>query len=276
MRTVKESTSGAFFVNYVLRSEPRSLAEALSAGAPAVQFSWGMPNAEHVRQIHDEGAKLGVQITGAGSARQAIDLGADYLVCQGMEAGGHLQGLRPLDQTFDEVMDAVRGQRSPVPVLASGGIATGADIWRVTSRGASGAVLGTRFVATQESRAHSDYKRALVEAGGAADTVCTTCLNKAGPTHRTEFCCPTEHFRGGEAAGCPPEGRRPGENDVVGLAVDGSPIERYRFNIPVAGITGAVLEMGTFAGSGVGAIQGLPAAGELVQRLWGEQGRAAG
>ena len=274
VRQVRESTAGTFFVNYVLRSEPRSLAQALDAGAPGVQFSWGMPTVEHVRRVRAAGATLGVQVTGAGSTRQALDLGADYLVCQGMEAGGHVQGIRPLDQTLDEVLDQARQVRGGVPVLASGGIATGADIQRVVGRGADGAVLGTRFVATVESRAHPNYKRALVEAGGAADTVCTTCLNKGWPNAPHRILLANLTFQMWEAAGCPPEGQRPGEKDVVGHAPDGAAIERYRINIPVVGTTGSVLEMGTFAGTGVGAVRDLPSAGDLVRRLWGEYEQA--
>lgn len=274
VRQVRESTTGAFFVNYVLRSEPRSLAQALAAGAPAVQFSWGMPTAAQISQIGGAKAKFGVQVTGAGSASRAIDLGADYLVCQGMEAGGHVQGLRPLDQTFEEVLGAVRGRGSAIPVLASGGIATGGDIRRVIFRGASGAVLGTRFVATRESRAHPDYKRALVDAGGASDTVCTTCLNTGWPNAPHRLLLSNKTFQMWESASCPPEGHRPGETDVVGYAIDGSPIERYRINTPVEGMSGDVLEMGTFAGTGVGSIRDVPAAGELTQRLWGEYAAA--
>jgi nitronate monooxygenase len=125
VRQVKAATRGAFFVNYVLRAEPPSLARALEAAPPAVLFSWGMPTAEHVRLVRAAGAKLGVQVTGAGSARRALDLGADYLVCQGLEAGGHVQASRPLDETLNEVLGQVSRARPGVPVVAAGGIATG-------------------------------------------------------------------------------------------------------------------------------------------------------
>jgi nitronate monooxygenase len=134
--------------------------------------------------------------------------------------------------------------------------------------------LGTRFVATQESSAHPDYKRALVQAAGASDTVCTTCLNKGWPNVSHRILLSNSTFQTWEAAGCPPEGQRPGEDDIVGYAKDGSPIERYRINIPVAGMSGAVLEMGTFAGTGVGAVRDLPPAGDLVRRLWSEYEQA--
>jgi nitronate monooxygenase len=273
---VRADTGGAFVVNYVLRSEPVSLGRAVAAGASAVQFSWGMPSPEHISQIRAGGAKLGIQVTGVASARVALNLGADYLVCQGVEAGGHVQGTRPLDTILQEVLDEVGQQRPDVPVLASGGIATGAAMRTVMDRGAAGAVLGTRFVATVESRAHPDYKRALVDAKDGSDTILTTCLNRGWPNapHRILLTNPT--FQMWDAAGCPPEGMRPGERDVVGQTADGAPIERYRLNTPTAGTTGAVLELGTFAGAGVGDIRDVPSAGDVVRRLWQEYQQTVG
>jgi len=95
---VRSATKGAFFVNYILAfpfgEGAASLQAALDAGAPTVQFSWGLPPKEAISAIHAAGAKLGMQVTGAESARAALDLGADYLVCQGTEAGGHVQATR--------------------------------------------------------------------------------------------------------------------------------------------------------------------------------------
>jgi nitronate monooxygenase len=275
VQRVRADTGGAFVVNYVLRSEPVSLARAVNAGAPAVQFSWGMPTPEHIRQIRAAGARVGIQVTGAGSARRALDLGTDYLVCQGVAAGGHVQGTRPLTTILDEVLAEVGQRRQGVPVLASGGIATGAAMRIVMNRGAAGAVLGTRFVATTESRAHPDYKRALVDTRDGAGTILTTCLNKGWPNapHRILLANPTFQMWD---AGCPPEGMRPGERDVVGHTADGAPIERYRLNTPIVGMTGAVLELGTFAGAGVGDVRDVPSAGDLVRRLWQEYEQTIG
>jgi nitronate monooxygenase len=277
VQQVRAATKGTFFANFVLAVDPpfdpRSFDNALEAGTPVVQFSWGIPSAEHVRKVRAAHAKFGVQVTSAGSARAALDAGADYLVCQGIEAGGHVQATRPLMEQLVEVLDEVRRVRAGVPVLASGGISTGRDIRRAMARGAAGAVLGTRFVATLESRAHPEYKRALLAANG-HDTVYTTCLSKGWPNapHRI-LRNPT--FTMWEAAGCPPAGRRPGETDVVARDGDTS-FERYRTRAPLASMTGAVMEMGTYAGMGVGSVRDLPAAGDLVRRLWREfqQGKA--
>ena len=271
VRQVRAATKGVFFVNYVLAVDPpfdpRSLDRALEAGAPVVQFSWGIPSAEYVEKVRAARAKFGVQVTSAASARAALDAGADYLVCQGIEAGGHVQATRPLQEQLDEVLEQVRRIRAGVPVVASGGIATGRDIWRVMARGAAGAMLGTRFVATRESRAHPDYKRALIAAAG-NDTVYTTCLSKGWPNapHRM-LRNPT--FTMWEAAGCPPAGRRPGEADVV--AHDGDvTLERYMTRAPLESMTGAVMDLAPYAGMGVGRVRDVPPAGDLIRRLWRE------
>ena len=125
---------------------PKSLAAALKSGAPIVQFSWGMPDRSLVAAVHQARAKMGVQVTGAESARAALDLGADYLVCQGTEAGGHVQANSRLLETLPKVLDEAK----LTPVIAAGGMGNGAGIRAMLSAGASGAMLGTRFVATQE------------------------------------------------------------------------------------------------------------------------------
>ena len=257
---VRSATEGAFFVNYVLNFEPRSLDQALDAGAPTVQFSWGLPSAAMVAKIRKAGAKLGIQVAGRESAIAALELEPDYLVCQGIEAGGHVHGSRTLHAALQEVL----GVATSIPVLASGGMATGHDVRAVVSSGAAGAVMGTRFVATRESAAHPDYKAALL-AAGAEDTAFTVCLNRGWPaTHRI---LRNETFTMWEAAGCPLPGSRPGEDDVVARSSSGREILRYSAATPIVGMTGNVVELGAYAGTGVQHVNDLPAAGQLVARL---------
>lgn len=96
----------------------------------------------------------------AAQARRALMVGADGLVVQGVEAGGHLMADRPLSVTLPEVLEVADG----APVLAAGGIADGADVRRVIATGAVGAVAGTRFLLTTESRAHPAYQQRVLNA----------------------------------------------------------------------------------------------------------------
>jgi nitronate monooxygenase len=260
---IKAATNRPFAVNYVLVFEPASLPAVLEAGAPIIQFSWGMPNKQLVSAVRTSGARLGVQVTSAGSARQALDLGADYLVCQGTEAGGHVQAHRPLLEALAEVL----AEAKQTPVVASGGIGNGEGIRKVLMGGASAAMLGTRFVATQESWARPDYKAALTQAK-AGDTALTVCFEGGWPNalHRV---LRNPVFERWESAGCPPVGKRPGEGEVVGTFGE-TKINRYSTVPPLGIVTGSRDNLCLYAGQSVEHIKDIPAAGELVERLWAE------
>jgi nitronate monooxygenase len=235
----------------------------LDAGAPVVQFSWGLPAKEAVSAIRAAGAKMGMQVTGAESARAALDVGADYLVCQGTEAGGHVQATRGLYESLPLVLEEAK----KIPVIASGGIGNGQGIRKALLAGACGAALGTRFLATIESNAHADFKRAVI-AAHAQDTALTICFQDGWPaTHRA---LRNRTFVMWDAAGCPSPGKRPGEGDVVATGPDGRRILRYSGQSPGREIQGTAGEMALYAGLGVEYVKDLPAAGQLVERLWRE------
>jgi NAD(P)H-dependent flavin oxidoreductase YrpB (nitropropane dioxygenase family) len=265
VRQVRERAPGrAFQANFALHFPPRALGAALDAGVPLVTFSWGDP-APHVATVRTAGARLGVQVTTPDGARRAADLGAEFLICQGIEAGGHVQSTSPLWNLLPRVVEAAGG----VPVVAAGGIADGAGIARAVRLGAAGAMLGTRFVATAESRAHGDYKRALVAARGEQETALTVCFDGGWPyaAHRVLRNATLDAW---EAAGSPPPGARPGEGDVVARAADGSPILRYEDTAPRRGHTGDLAAMCLYAGAGVGAVTDIPTAAGLAARLAAE------
>ena len=262
---IKSETHRPFAVNYPLAFDPVTLPVALNAGAPIIQFAWGIPAAEAVAAIRKAGAKMGIQISNAAGARRALDAGADYLICQGTEAGGHVQATRALY----EVLPAVIDEAKAVPVLAGGGIANGAHIRRALLAGASGVLIGTRFVATQEAGGHDEYKGAIIGAK-ADDTVLTVCFQDgwANAPHRV---LRNRTFEMWEAAGCPPAGKRLGEGDVVTTnAVTGVTKRRYGISLPGRNDRGAPMELALYAGQGVDAIRDIPGAGELVARLWQE------
>jgi nitronate monooxygenase len=261
----KSGTSRPFALNYLLAFDPVTLPVALDAGAPIIQFAWGIPTKESVAAIRNRGAKMGIQIGSAAGARRALDVGADYLICQGTEAGGHVQATRALYEALPSVIEEAK----TVPVLAAGGIANGSHIRRALLAGASGVLIGTRFVATKEASAPDEYKGAITRAN-AADTVLTVCFQDGWPNapHRA---LRNRTFEMWEAAGCPPAGKRPGEGDILTTsAVTGATKRRYSAASPTADERGAVTECALFAGQGVDAVRDIPSAGELVARLWRE------
>jgi nitronate monooxygenase len=264
--STRRLTNRSFLVNYILALDPQSqsLPAALEAGARVVQFSWGLPTKAQIAEVRSAGAKFGVQVGNAEGARGALDLSADYLVCQGNEAGGHVQSSTPLYDLLPKVVE----EAQQTPVLAAGGIGNGQKIRKALLSGASGAVLGTRFVATQESLAHAEYKNAIIHAQ-AKDTALSVCFQDGWPgaTHRTLRNSTLVRW---EAAGCPPVGRRPGEGDVVATRPDGTRVLRYSAASPVRDLRGTITDLTMHAGMSVDDVRDLPTARDLVRRLWAE------
>jgi NAD(P)H-dependent flavin oxidoreductase YrpB (nitropropane dioxygenase family) len=115
---------------------------------------------EWTGRLREGGATVFVTVGTKHEALQALEAGADGLVVQGVEAGGHLLGVEPLQQALASVLDVA----GAAPVLAAGGVASAADVLRVLEAGAAAAVAGTRFLLTDESDAHPLYKARLLAA----------------------------------------------------------------------------------------------------------------
>ncbi len=113
--------------------------------------------------VRGAGVKLIVQVTNLDEARQAVDAGADVIVAQGTEAGGHSGKAGRSTMSFVPV---VADLAAPTPVLAAGGIADGRGIAAALALGAAGALIGTRFLATPESLADSSVQEAILDSNG--------------------------------------------------------------------------------------------------------------
>ena len=262
---IRTATDRPFALNYLLPFQAPTLDVALEAGAPIIQFAFGIPAPDIVARIRKAGARFSVQVGSAEGARRAVDAGAAYLICQGIEAAGHVQSTTPLDDLLPAVVEEARD----VPILAAGGIATGAHIRRALTAGASGVLMGTRFVATKEGHAHDDYKNALTRAK-ASDAVMTVCFQD-GWVNAPHRVLRNRTLAMWEAAGCPPPGKRPGEGDVIATnTATGAKRIRYSLAPPYPEDRGAVLEMALYAGRGVDAIRDIPSAADLMARLWKE------
>jgi NAD(P)H-dependent flavin oxidoreductase YrpB (nitropropane dioxygenase family) len=111
----------------------------------------------------------------ADEARAAVAAGADAVIAQGVEAGGHTRGTSPALDVLVQVRSAVGPQ---IPVLVAGGVAAAADVSAALDAGAVAAVAGTAFLATDESGAHPGYKQRLVEAD---ETILTELFGMAWP-----------------------------------------------------------------------------------------------
>jgi NAD(P)H-dependent flavin oxidoreductase YrpB (nitropropane dioxygenase family) len=138
----------------------RSLAAEVTEAARrarVVEFFWAEPDAELVNAAHRGGALVAWQVGSAEEAVAAERAGADLVVAQGVEAGGHVRGTVGLMPLLAAVLDNVK-----VPVVAAGGIAHPSTVAGVLASGADAVRVGTAFVATDESNAHDEYKQALL------------------------------------------------------------------------------------------------------------------
>ncbi|MFD6162728.1 NAD(P)H-dependent flavin oxidoreductase [Nocardia sp. NPDC060256] len=126
----------------------------------AVALSFGDPS-PFVAAVREAGAKVLVQVTDLDEARRARDVGADVIIAQGGEAGGHGGGRSTLT-----IVPAVVDLVHPTPVLAAGGIADGRGLAAALTLGAAGALIGTRFEATHEAVLAPEEAKAIVAATG--------------------------------------------------------------------------------------------------------------
>jgi nitronate monooxygenase len=161
-------------------------------------------------------------------------------------------GLLPL-------LAAVRSAVS-LPVLAAGGIGDTASARAALAAGAAAIVMGTRFVASDESAAHPLYKNCLLRAE-ARDTVLTELFDVGWPAapHRVLRNSTYEMW---QAAGSPPSGERPGEGEEV---ADG--VLRYASSPPLTDTEGELESMAMYAGQSVGAIAAVEPAAAIVERF---------
>ena len=263
VRNLQAQTKKPFIVNYVLAFPFLSLDEMLEAGVPIISFSWGDPK-QLIQKCHQANALVGVQIGTNDGAKSARDSGADFIICQGVEAGGHVQSTTPLMTLLDDVVKSC----VDVPIVAAGGLANGEDIERVLNAGADAVMLGTRFVATVESRAHPLYKQALVDSKS-ENAVMTLCFN-GGWDNAPHRALRNSTLMKWEDAGCPPAGSRPAEGERIATNHTGRVVTRYDDMPPAYDMDGDVLACCLYAGMGCEKIKNIPSVAELLPELWSE------
>jgi nitronate monooxygenase len=153
---------GIGFILWALDKNPQALDVALDAKPAAVMLSFGDPT-PYTRRIKAVGSKIVCQVQSLEQAKQAAEAGADVIIAQGRDAGGHSGMTRGTIGLVPAVVDAVG---SSIPVVAAGGIADGRGLAAALSLGAAGVSMGTRFTATRESLWDQAMKEKAVASGG--------------------------------------------------------------------------------------------------------------
>jgi enoyl-[acyl-carrier protein] reductase II len=172
---VRELTNRNFAVNHIPPTlDADAFRHTLAARPAVISFALGDPG-DLVRQAHDVGSKVIVQITTVAQAIEAAERGVDVIIAQGGEAGGYGGSVSTMT-LVPQVVDAV----SPIPVVAAGGIFDGRGIAAALMLGAVGVNLGTRFLASKEAPIEDEWKYAIA-AARSEDTVKVDVLNDIRP-----------------------------------------------------------------------------------------------
>jgi nitronate monooxygenase len=259
LRAIRAAAGVEYCVNLVLAFDQEDrLGLVLDEGPRYVSFSWGI-DSELIGRAREHGAVVLVQVGDAASAVEAAERGAEVVIAQGVEAGGHVQGRTP-------VLELVREMRRVVelPIVAAGGIADVASARAALEAGADAVACGTAFLVAREADVHPTYVDRLLHAA-ATDTVLTTVFDVGWPDapHRV---LRNETYTTWESAGRPTRGARPGEGEVVGTRT-GLPIVRYSDAQPTSSTAGEIDAMALYAGTSVGHVHQRASAREITEAL---------
>ncbi|MBR8333961.1 nitronate monooxygenase [Burkholderia ambifaria] len=255
---VRAATDRPFGVNLIPASTPPELLDAqldacIALRVPVVALFWDvMPGV--VRRLRDAGVRVVHQVGSLDDARAAEAAGAQALIVQGHEAGGHVRGDRPLAELLPDVVRATR-----LPVLAAGGIVDGADVAAAMALGAQGAVMGTAFIATHESFAHVYHQQRIVDARD-GDTLLTDIFHINWPRGARVRVLPSSVTRG-------ERGDPFGDERVVIGDEEGRPIYLFSTDSPLRTMTGDFEAMALYAGTGAGRIGAIESAGDVLRRI---------
>jgi enoyl-[acyl-carrier protein] reductase II len=148
----------------------------------AISISAGNPK-PYIPLFKEAGLKVMVLVGSVKHALKAQEIGADLVICEGFEAGGHNS---PLELTLFSMIPQI-SRAVQIPVIAAGGIVNGQGIVAALALGAEGVQLGTRFVATKECEAHENYKDLLLRAGDDATVVMERSIGRVTRVLKSPF-----------------------------------------------------------------------------------------
>jgi len=263
---VRAATDRPFAVNLIPAATDPALLDAelgtcFDRAVPAMCFFWDVvPSA--VARAKATGCLVLHQVGSLAAARAAEAAGADVLIVQGVEAGGHVHGTTAALVLVEQVVRA-----TGLPVIASGGFATGASLIAALALGAQGIHCGTAFLATVESYAHDDHKARVLRAG-AEDTVHTDVFALNWPPHSPVRVIGNSLTA---ALGANLMGHHPDRLPREVIATDeGRPLLKFSTDSPLRGTAGDLEAMAAFAGQSVGLIDTLPTAAGRIAALLSE------
>lgn len=225
-------------------------------------FFWTLPTAEHVERLKHAGIKVWMQVGRVAEAEQAVALGAEALIVQGAEAGGHNRAEASTMTLFPRIRRLFPG----LPLLAAGGIVDGTTMAAALALGADAVWCGSRFLASQEAQAHDAYKHRVL----AADVGDTAILSIYGPEWPDQMMRAIVNDGARAALGREAEAIKDAEGQFIGSTVlNGQtiPVPRYSAILPTPDFDGDMEQACLTAGQSAGNIDEVLPAGEIVRRM---------
>jgi NAD(P)H-dependent flavin oxidoreductase YrpB (nitropropane dioxygenase family) len=228
-------------------------------------FFWSAPSAAQVKRLKKAGVAFWMQVGTVMEARKASELGAEAIIVQGSEAGGHNRSEGTLGTLFPAVRDAVPG----LPLIAAGGISDGASMAAALLRGVEAVWCGTRFLASKEADAHEGYKQRVLKAK-AGGTVITTVFGPEWPRQPLRVLI-NEAVR--TSAGREDEALAEAQGEMIGTTVLGGqpmPVPRYSAILPTRAFDADLEWACLTAGETAANIQSIESAADIIKNMTAE------
>jgi len=268
IRRVRALTAKPFGVNVILEQiEEGPIETCIDERVPLLVLFWGDPR-PYVGPAHQNGVRVAIQVGSVREAVAAADAGVDFVIAQGVEAGGHVRGTTALSVLVPAVVDAV----APVPVVASGGVADGRGLVAALSLGAQGVSMGTRFLASDEAFVPRMYQERIMS-GESEDTVYSEDLFDIGWENAPHRVLRNSIVREWEAAGKPRTGHRPGEGAIVGRVTRAGEtweVPKYGVVAPTPHFAGDLESIALWAGQSCSLVREIKPAGQIVRDIVSE------
>ena len=228
-------------------------------------FFWTLPTREHVDRLKRAGIKVWMQVGRVAEAEEATARGADALIAQGAEAGGHNRA----EASTMTLFPRIRRRFPDLPLLAAGGIVDGTTMAAALVLGADAVWCGSRFLASQEAEAHDGYKALVLS----ADVGDTAILSIYGPEWPDQPMRAIVNDGARVALGREAAAIADGAGKIIGATVlNGQtiPVPRYSAILPTRDFKGDIEQACLTAGQSAGNIGEILPAGEIIRRMTSE------
>jgi NAD(P)H-dependent flavin oxidoreductase YrpB (nitropropane dioxygenase family) len=255
--------SKPYAVNFLPRfTQKEHIEVCISERVPVVVFFWDEVPASYIERLKANKIKVWIQVGSLKEAEKAAAQGADAIIVQGFEAGGHNRSTASALSLLPNIKKAYPN----IHLILAGGIADGQGLAAALTLGADAVSVGTRFIASNESNAHPEYKKRIVTAE-VHDTVRHNIFGYDFPDAtvrgiRNKIVAEYE----GKDQPAPYANKNPDDFPIIGQSAMG-PIRRFSGVLPTPETTGDFEQMSLLAGESVGLIKDIKSVAEIIREM---------